>query len=262
MADTRAARVLGCTDGQVWTLGLTIVVAAVLLPATLPAGLRPHGDVVIRIASAPAAAGPLAPAPGPVALPPVPGVLPPIPLPQPGLQPQPQPQAQPEPAPSGPTPVPTSDRTPPASEQPLQVVQAGWYDADSEAAVRQQLTPPGDLPVSADRGARAATSVLRLSGNAPNLLLMPNGTPVVGTPVLELCRNATADWTGFDAMPVSQAPAVTKECVRGTVDGARWSFALDELGAPDAATGFTLRAVVSGAPTETFAITFTRETPS
>jgi hypothetical protein len=264
------ARALGCSDGQVWTLGLTVAVAVALVTATLPAGLRPKGDTVLLPPPPPAAVTGAAPqiAP-PVAVPPAAsvalpppalGVLPPLPLP--GITPAPPVRVASTPAPR---PGSSASALPaPAGPRRLTVVSSGWYDADPEATARKQLTPPAELPVSADRGTRAATSLLRLSGNAPLLELAIDTTPgrSAGTAALELCRNATSTWQGADAEPASAAPPVTADCVRGTLAGDRWTFLLDGVGAPDAATGFTLRAVVTSAATETFSVTFFREPPS
>ena len=263
MAESRLASKLGCTDGQVWTLGLALALAVALVPATFPAGLRPKGDTVVLPAAladpvtAPVAVPPVvvapAPAPAPLAFP---GVLPPIPLPG---QPYSAPQSTPAPpAPAGPAYSPAA--APPPS-QALRVASGGWYDSDSEAAARAQLTPPGELPVSADHGSRAASSLLRLSGNDGTLVLTVDPTPgrTAGSATLELCRNATSTWTAYDAEPPSAAPPVDKACVAGTAAADRWTFPVGQLGPPDAGTGFTLRAVVTGAPSETFAVTFFRE---
>ena len=261
MADSRLARRLGCTDGQVWTLGIAVVLAGALIPATFPAGLRPQGDTVLLPAPALAvvAGSPVVAAAPPAAVPislppPALGVLPPIPLP--GVVAVPV-----EPSPS---PASSESPSPQPTVQPLQVVSGGWYDSDTEATFRQQVTPSGELPVSADAGARAATSLLRLSGNASTLVLVLDGTAgrSSGTAVLELCRNTTSTWTAYDAMPASSAPPVDKACTPGTAAAGRWSFEVGQLGAPDDPTGFTLRAVVTGARTETFAATFVRESPS
>lgn len=264
----RLATALGCTDGQVWTLGISLAVAVSLLPATLPAGLHPLGDPTAAaqpfgltapvVPSAPASAGPsshpvpsLTPAPVAVA----PGVLPPIPLPPPGPE-----------APSAP---PRGSGSPHASTSPpeagaLTLTEGGWYDPDADASARAQLTPAGELPVSANRGSRAASSLLRLHGNASELVLLVDTTPgrTAGTAALQLCRNATPDWTGRDNEPAAQAPPVTTDCATGTADAGRWHFALAGLGPVDAPTGFTLQAVLAGAPTETFAVTFFREIPA
>ena len=263
------ARALGCTDGQVWTLGIVVALAVVLVPATLPAGLRPRGDtVLVPTPAAPSGRGPLvvalpAPTPAPTAAPPdLPsvGVLPPLPLPAAAIPPPLAAAPAPRPGRAGPASAPPA----PGRVVPLAVTDSGWYDADAEAPARQQLTPPGELPVSSDRGTRAATAVLRLSGNSPRLVLAADTTPgrTTGTAVLELCRNATSRWRGADAEPPSAAPGVSDSCVRGTVAGDRWTFLLTDIGPPDATTGFTLRAVVTSSPTETFAVTFFRELPS
>lgn len=257
------ARRLGCSEGHVWTLGLTLLLTIALVPATFPAGLRPRGDTTAAVALQ--SPNLVAPAPGaPLGAAPSPALLPPIPLPQPGAPPTPDPapMAVPEPDVSA---SPGAPPAPTAAAQPLRAVQTGWYDGDTEATLRKEVTPVGELPVSADRGARAATSVFRLTGNAPTLLLAVDTGPgrTVGKAAVELCRNTTSTWTGYDAMPTSAAPPYDPDCRPGTDQGdAHWSFALAGLGRADADTGFTLRATVSGSPTETFSVTFYQELTS
>ena len=82
MADSRLARRLGCTDGQVWTLGIVVALALTLVPATFPAGLRPQGDTLTLPAADGAAPVVVVNTPIPfTAVAPVLGLLPPIPLP-------------------------------------------------------------------------------------------------------------------------------------------------------------------------------------
>jgi hypothetical protein len=240
----RIATRLGCTDGQVWTLGLVLAVSIGLVPATFPAGLRPHGDVV------------QAALPEPSALP----ALPAIPLPgaaAPPAAPAPQPLTQPDPVtPSSGAPTTAASARPAVTE--LQIIQGGWYDAGPDATVRTQLTPAGELPVSSQADKPAATVLLRLQGTATvlDLRLDTDSTRTNGTGALQLCRNRTSTWTGYDAMPASAAPPVDERaCVAGVLGSGLWRFDLLGLGPPDAATGFTVRATAG-----TFVTTFVRKT--
>lgn len=265
MPEGRIATRLGCTDGQVWTLGLVLVVSIGLVPVTFPSGLRPHGDVVqaalpqrSALSDAPA---PVVVAPPPASAPPGTLVLPAIPRPgAAALSAAPAPQRLTPPGPVAATATaPTAAAPASPSVTALQIIQGGWYDAGPDATVRTQLTPAGELPVSAQADRPAATVLLRLQGTATvlGLRLDTDSTRSNGTGALQLCRNRTSSWTGYDAMPASAAPPVDERaCVTGVLRAGVWRFALTRLGPPDAATGFTVRATAG-----TFVATFVRETP-
>ncbi len=244
-----AARRLGWTPGQAWTVvpGLVLAVPVLLASVLGVAGRTAPGASAAPVQSPLPLPLPL-PSPQPVAAPSAPlpdGVVPALPVgpaapvpvlpPPPGLLPGLVPLA-PEPSPAQPSAAPRPSAA--ASPRPLAVAAAGWTSTVGDDAT----VPATDLPVQAGPAGEVARSWVRLSGQGEVLLLPADNAPGAGFggPVAgaRACQTSTTAWTPGRAQ--AQAPPFdAQRCVTGTLAGGTWSFDLSSF--PDVTgAGITL----------------------
>jgi hypothetical protein len=259
---TRTARVavaVGMTEGQVYTVATSMVVALLLLGLGLPS-LR---DVAPQLPAASAG-------PSPLELPGSPAVadaigsgevaaLPPaVPSPAAGAEPLPSadaggtqgPGADPAPTPST---SPETVRPPRADGAPLEVVH-GRY-ASGSGPLLLAGAPGEHLPVGLRLGAPDKQSYLRLRGAGTVLRLRLSTEPghqLANPGEVRACAIVTADWELDDGSSLAEAPEVDGEdCVDGEPGPSRWTF---DLSSVDTANGVAL--VPAGDATGSFQVTF------
>ena len=215
----RLAHRLGCTEGQLWTLGLGVALAAIILVGGVPGVLRVARNVartttaqpaVTPRAMASATAAPAAdvPAPRPVAAPvdiPIGAALR-------------FPQVAPLPAASGaslsPPPGGLADRT------DLSPTSWGWASNSPVAGVVADPTvPDGGFPVAARGGSADKVTFLRLVGDGTQLTLRladggaltqqsPERASIVACPIV------TRIWRPIDGGAMADAPKF--DCARSS----------------------------------------------
>ncbi len=273
----RVARLLGCTEGQAYTVVLGAALAALLLVGTVPAALRDlpvavrrsNGEIALGRSTAtvtPAPSTDVATAikpspldavmpgargePGPAVRRPTSsgsiattGGAPPVPSggTTPGSDPAPTPSAGSEPA----TVAPTSD--PSATRTPLRVLEGGWATTGAGTPAARTGVPADSFPVAAGAdGATSRRSFVRLTGDTTVLTLRLRtdaGANVNdASAALAACVITDPSWAPREAIALDQAPAFdAKRCAKGArqVDGS-WRFDLGAFGDRAGAAGFTL----------------------
>lgn len=262
---TALARRLECTDGQVYTLVLGLVVALALFLIGIPPVLRsePIANPSIKTAEPdhavpPSSASPSASdevaAPPPIRTAPATGsdqsagtnVMPP-PLSAP------LPQTPPAPAP------PRSERS---TFEELVVVSHGYTSSTSGTPLSGPEVPEDGLPVGARLGRQDKASFVRLAGSGAQLDFQlvddPGANQFSVVAKVKACAITEAGWTLQEpGAPPAQAPEHDPErCVDATAqpDGT-WRFDLRSLRPLDGDLGLALLPVIDG-PGATFQVTF------
>ncbi len=276
---TPAARVAGwlrITEGQVYTVTTSLVLALLLLGLGLPS-LRaispPFNDDQVRttplaLPGSPAVADVIVAA-SPASTPDVPGQIelaaefvgapsaPPFTTPPRISTEVPpttearvvaSPTAEPEPS-STPSETPT---TPPPAPTALRITEARYATASGPLV---PSGPPGTfLPVGLRLGAPDKQSYLRLAGSGATLelkLSSETGHQFGEVTAVRACRIVPASWTMADGSPLAAAPEVDPiDCTLGRARPNGYTF---ELGGVDIRHGIAL--VPSGPSTGTFQVT-------
>lgn len=254
------ARRIGCTEGQLYTSGIGLLVAVALLVIGLPPVLR-TGDVV-EPSQVAAASDP--PADPPVAVPDVPSEPA---SPGPATPPVPRRPSAPAPRPSAP--APRSSRTPdPAPAAPadggmngLSVVSSGYTSSTSGTPLSGPEVPEDGLPVGTRLGRVDKMSFLRLAGSGTVLRLRlvdePAAHLLVPVAAVEACAITEEGWAIDEpGAPPQAAPRHdTDRCAPGSEDAdGTWHFDLARLQPLDGDVGIALVPVTEGATT--FQVTF------
>lgn len=253
---TRPARLAaraGCTEGQLYSLLLGMLLVWVISANGLPsvaweagAPARPAATAVVDRpgddASTPTvpdevAAGPLD----------LPTVEPSTPLTTPDRFDAPVPLGNPPPAPET-EPVPpstdgartTSPAPSPAEPRPTTVVSGGYASNEAGTPLATFGVPEGGVAVARRAGRTSKVTYLRLSGNGTPLVLDvdPDGANVLDAQAaIRLCPVLDDDW---DAGPgdTSLDDAPTYDCERSIVGvrstaGDQWTFDIAGLGLPE-----------------------------
>ncbi len=270
----RIAQVLGCTEGQAYTLTIGVALAGLLLAGTVPATLRDR-----PIASASQAIE--------LAVTPTPWVgrsatsaetqtdAPEVTTPTTMSTARARPTAPPRDAvgggsavqpsagggsqtssavtattgPSTPVPAPAdrSGDVPEASSVPLAVLEGGWATTGAGTPAARTGVPPDTLPVASTAGGSTTRrSFVRLRGTAPVLVLRvrtESGATVNDTGAAVLaCVITDPGWTPAEAIALEAAPPFDpKRCATGVrqSDGS-WRFDLGAFADRSGRAGFTL----------------------
>lgn len=228
------ARRLGCTEGQLYSM-----VIGLLLLWTVSANALPHVVWEHDIAAAPRSVAPATTAPPP----PTPVERPAGPLPAPAVEQVASPLVPPPvPPPADPQPPATDPPSPatapdPAPE-PLTISAAGWASAAVGSPLATLGVPEGSVPVTRRGGSPFNVAFLRLSGNAGpfELAVDDSGT---STPTafagIDLCAVTDEVWeVGRGDTSLDDAPDY--DCGRAvagvpSASGDRWTFDVAALGA-------------------------------
>lgn len=221
----RGAARLGCTEGQVYTMLIGLLLTSAVWSNALP-------NVVWRQTSAPPARS-ASVAPSPTAQP-APIVVPSGPT----LAPLPLPVPTPLPGSVTPGPVATEPAFPfpsfsdePTSSGATEVLSGGWASAYAGTPLSTFGVPDGDVVTSARGTQPENVAYLKLTGDATPLVLKVDaaGTNVLDSiAVLRLCAVTTPTWkVGRGDVALDQAPAT--DCKRGidgvrSADGGSWTF--------------------------------------
>lgn len=265
----RLAGVLGCTEGQAYTLTIGLALACLLLVGTVPAALREppartvRTDLELAIEPAPQAAVSAeappeastddpesAPAttPAPFLQAPSSPTLRPRVAATPGRSPRATDRAG---APSSTTTAPTAPTTTTVPEvvptTPLVVLEGGWATAGAGTPAARANVPPDTLPVAANAGGSTTRrSFVRLQGSGTVLTLRLKGdagATVNDTAAAVLaCAITDAGWAPREAVALEAAPPFDpKRCVGGARqnDGS-WRFDLSAFDDRSGRAGFTL----------------------
>lgn len=262
----RVASAIGCTEGQVWTVFLGLVVAAVLVVGGLPA--LSHHPVASAEGGVPAPLGAtdrssVAPPP-PAAAPGAANLVAPEVSPLDALAPAVPGEV---PAPLTPFPAavePVSPQTAAAPAPPVRVIAAGWASASPAAGqVDDPTVPSGSLPVAARGGSVDKASFLRFSAMPGKMrLVLATGGPVTqqddGSAAVQACVITAHQWTARENGSLSSAPSY--DCAHPVVlaHQADGSFTADlgPLGPGAGANGVALLPVTGGVAT--FQVVFDR----
>jgi hypothetical protein len=249
---TLAGRV-GCTEGQLYTAVIGLLVAVLLLALSVPSVLR--GRQVLAAPTTPAAAlGAGTGVPTPAPTPPVGGSLPlpaapTVPLPAAGVAPAPAPAASAAPAGGSLPPIPRA------------IVDSGYTSSTAGTPLAGPEVPQDGMPVGVRLGQVDKMSFARLSGSAPQLRLALVTAP--GANQLELlaavraCAVTRSGWTlpGPGAPPADAPSYDAHRCTDGVQQASGvWSFDLSRLGSINPAAGIALLPVAEGPLT--FQVTF------
>jgi hypothetical protein len=235
----RAARRLGCTEGQLYSLAVGLLATWVISANALPnvawqgAGPQPFlSGAALAAPAVPDAGAPLPTVvPPPVAGPaplselgpqqpladpfaPLPAPAPAFPEPGPGAPPPQEPVGAPAPRRPGPQPV--------VQPAPVSVVSGGYASARAGTPLATFGVPQGSVAVAAQAGQIDKVSYLRLTGAGEplELLVDPEGMnrldPLAG---LTLCFVTTPEWkVGQGDVAPEDGPAY--DCTNG-IEGAR-----------------------------------------
>lgn len=267
----RIARVLGWTEGQVWTSAVGLLFACGLALAALPPLDRSTSALPERFDGVPSASAPEDDAD--VGVPPAadPGTG----LPTYEMGPQLWPSVRPSDVGDGDG----EDRRDgddggddgdddgagdvPAPTGALVVEEAGWSSTLAGTPLVRVGIPPSGLPVTLRGGKAENVSYVRLSGGATTFTLAVSTEP--GAVYLDevasilLCPLTSDTWTGQPAMKAEEAPAYdcATVAVAGTraADGTAWAFDLADVPDRTGDHGFALVPAAGGAPE--FRVTFT-----
>lgn len=262
---TTVARRLGCTDGQVYTLGLGLVLAVGLLVIGIPPVLRaekivvPIDEVASPVAKSDATStdvpDPAVPTPpdGTDRVPPAARTS--------TIPPGPPPVVEPRPPAVGP-PHPAAPPSTPVAAEGLVILSHGYVSASGGTPLSGPEVPEDGIPVAARLGRLDKASFVRLAGtgNVLDLRLVddPAANQLTDMAAVVACSITEADWTiAQPGAPTEQAPEHDpEECADGRVqpDGL-WRFDLSGLGSFDPTTGLALVPVIDG-PAATFQVTF------
>lgn len=263
---TGLAQRLGCTEGQVYTSGLGLLLAVLLMAIGLPPVLEGHP------ATAPAAATEelAATEPPPVASSPPATPSPVLITPPTGGAPSPVAQvpvaaAGSPPGARPPAATPTAEPAPPPvasrGRARLSVISSGYTSATGGTPLSGPEVPEDGLPVGARLGQVDKMSFLRLAGTGTSLRFGlvedPGANQLEQVAAVEACPITEEDWSIDEpGAPPSQAPAYdSTRCVAGEreSDGS-WMFDLAVLAPLEGGSGVALVPVVDGA--STFQVTF------
>lgn len=256
------ARRIGCTEGQLYTSGLGLLVAVALLAIGIPPVLR-AGGIVEPSQAAASTEQPAATAPAP-APPPVPDLGTATPMTRPPARPvTASPVARP------PAAAPASPTSPsPAAVDPkddglenLSVLSSGYTSTTAGTPLSGPEVPEDGMPVGARLGRSDKVSFLRLAGSGTVLHLRlvddPAAHVLVPLAAVEACAITEEGWSLAEpgASP-DVAPAHDRDrCAPGHegADGT-WRFDLASLQPLDGDVGIALLPVIEGATT--FQVTF------
>lgn len=262
---TGLAQRLGCTEGQVYTSGLGLLLAVLLLVIGLPPVLeRGPATAPASVTEELAATEPPSVASAPPATPDAVVTTPPADGTPPPLTTNPVAAGSPRgaPAPAGP---PTAEPAPtpvaPRSRGRLAVISSGYTSATGGTPLSGPEVPEDGLPVGVRLGQVDKMSFLRLAGTGTSLRLAvvedPAANQLEQLAAVEACPITEDGWTIDEpGAPPSQAPAHdATRCVAGEreSDGS-WTFDLARLAPLEGRAGVALVPVVDGAAT--FQVTF------
>lgn len=257
----RLAALLGCTEGQAYTLLIGAVLSLATAAVGIPPTLRGGGGELAR-AGRPAAAQP----PGEMPAEPAPEAEP-VPVPEPARPGPPLGLALPTAAPSRPSPAPEPAPPGPVRVEPvdpaLRVAASGWAAATGGLGVQDPSVPEGGLPVEMRLGRETMRSFLRLSGQGTTLRLRlapePEASQLPELARVRLCP-VTEPWEPAAGMAMEDAPAFDCDAaVRGLVDETGVSFALGMF--PDRAGPLGFALVADPEPLSTFRVTYRSDDP-
>jgi hypothetical protein len=266
----RLATLVGCTEGQAYTLVIGAVLAVALTVTGLPPALR-------HVTTAAVAAPKTSPIPGytdtatlaestttpahelPLSAPQLP--------PSPGLEGSSVAAATPRSSPA-------SSTTTSPDDSPATTV--GTTPATSEGSASGRLTittgayaravggttgvPQGGLPVGARAGQEDARVYLRLAGLGSRLRIGVHAdttsTVLADRASIAACRVTVSDWKLDNGSSLASAPPIdTGSCVAGTIGPeSTWLFELQSFGDVTDSRGIALVAVLT--PGTTFQVTF------
>lgn len=265
----RFAALLGCTEGQAYTLTIGVALAGLLLVGTVPAARRDRPisstsrDIELAVEPVPDAvvASPSVTPADDAALEstttttPFIGQAPSSPTLRPRVAATPRRSPRPTESAGPPSPTTTTTTTSPptttvpvaAPTTPLAVLEGGWATTGAGTPAARANVPPDTLPVAANAGGSTTRrSFVRLQGSGTVLVLRPKsdaGATVNDTgAAVVACAITDEGWAPREAVPLEAAPPFDpKRCVGGArqPDGS-WRFDLTAFPDRSGRSGFTL----------------------
>lgn len=252
------ARRLGCTDGQLYTALIGLVLAAVLFAIGIPPVLRNDTLAAAPRAAADASSAGETSAPATTT---TTGLSTPTTLRSPSLVPAPSPNPPVTAAPSNRTPA----GAPRPRALPRSVVDAGYTSSTAGTPLSGPEVPEDGMPVGVRLGRADKVSFARLAGTAPNLNLAlvddQAANQLVALAAVRACAVTEPGWVlDTPGAPPDDAPSYDdRRCTDGTQSSTGvWTFDLAEVGDIDERAGIALVPVFEGPVT--FQVTFSTVT--